>query len=99
MDIGVGDWVECINVGPIGPGPTPATDLVRLGCLYLITHIVIIPPEYGPGESAAFILKDTPHHPNTFGFYPDRFRPIHRPGNSTLIRDLLTKLPAEKERA
>lgn len=86
MDIGVGDWVECICARTCGCGCFPAgTSVLILGKIYQVetvcSHI-----EESPGLTLVEVSTPGDHH-----CFPARdFRPIYRP-KQELIESLMVK--------
>lgn len=85
--IGPGDWVECLSVAP-KPNSSQMNlrdlRLLTLGAVYVVAGFGV--STRGP---IGVLLKGFPPMPKSGGYDPSRFRPVHRPGKSTLIRDLL----------
>lgn len=76
--IGPGDFVECINVGPIDGIAAPA---LNLGAIYKIVFIEEWGSPLGPGvvlEGFPPIMKRE-DGAEYAGFLLSRFRPIYRP--------------------
>ncbi len=85
MDIGPGDWVECVN---------PEAEGIRYGSLYCVCDAG--DADYGCetcGEKFWVDLIGVPADPDYGWCCGCEVRPIYRPRNSTLIADL-TKTPA-----
>lgn len=87
-DLSPGDWVECVHHDGCAPGcAEPTFRPLVLGALYKVARFSTH-PRY-PTLPCVEVVG-VPGQPYWIG----RFRPIHRPSQSTLIEDLKS-LPAD----
>lgn len=92
--IGPGDWVECVENRLATTAPPLG---LVVGRIYRVEAIGVTPPDDRCPDVAYLRLVGCPPRPGKLGFRAAWFRPVRRPGKSTLIRDLLTKAPEGEE--
>ena len=91
MDIGAGDWVECVHNGERGGLSWPRPELV-VGGIYSVARL---DPDYLLVGYPVLWLNEqiNPEQYSDGGYAADRFRPIYRP-KASLIQSLLEKQDA-----
>jgi hypothetical protein len=92
MDIGAGDWVECVSFQGImvcGNSESNAPSLI-VGRIYQVEE-VFPPSRFADGESGISVqeVKDIDENGNRWAFCLECFRPIYRP-KSSLIESIKT---------
>lgn len=94
MDIGPGDWVECVDDG-WRPNETES-NYIKSGNIYCVTAVIpaetYVEPDVDGIELSQFqVVQDDGYLPS---FSIDRFRPIYRP-KSDLIEQLKKPMRVE----
>lgn len=84
MDIGPGDFVECVGSRS---GPTSPNTRLTKGAIYRARAVGVVPPGYVYSGEPYVDLEEMPALDGNFGYHASQFRPIYRP-NAGLIRDL-----------
>jgi hypothetical protein len=88
--IGKGDWVECVDGGPLRNG---APSGLRTGAVYQVERIGRVSGRWKNAGKPEVVLVEVKHPLDGAGFDPERFRPIYR-RNQQLIESLKQPAPA-----
>lgn len=87
MDIGPGDYVECIDASWHGTGSRADWKLLKRGALYVVTLVV--------RRTDGLHLAGMPMH-NPDGYATSRFRKVYRP-KADVFTHLLTDISSDLE--
>lgn len=90
-DIGVGDWVECVDSSPMS-GTSIASCLV-LGAFYVVERVGYVGVGFSNSGDASVWLVGFPAPSSSFGdgaYAATRFRPIRDP-QARIVRHATTK--------
>lgn len=90
--IGPGDFIECVDAGPMRPGVEPS-GLVA-GKIYTVRGVDVVPDKFTNAGEPIVLLVEVCPPVETDGYDPARFRPVYR-RDETLTARLLSDIPAD----